>query len=190
MLRLDYLLEGKMPSDPVRIIDVGADISIPEFIDDAWNVNNPRAVKLPGVLTTLLSTTIITNDGSVNRTPVTGLDVFTMASFLMTLAGKNMDANTTLDVYIQYSPDGGITWDDLYHWPQITNGAIGNGKYVTFLMPTTIANQPYYHAVTDGSLAADTMRNILFCDRLRVKTVAANFAGGDTITLELSAYLQ
>ncbi len=141
--------------------------------------------EIRGLLSTLLNSTTITTDGTVNGTAITGLDLFRQAVFTLKVSSKTMDAGTTLDIYIQYSPDEGTTWDDLYHFTQITDTAIGNGTYVAYLAPasTSISDA----AVSDGALAAATFKDVSFCDRLRVKTVAANFSA-DTITVEVLGY--
>ena len=39
--------------------------------------------------------------------------------FLLNVTNADTDANDTLDVYIQESPDGGTTWNDIAHFAQI-----------------------------------------------------------------------
>jgi len=146
-------------------------------------------VKLNGAALALKAATVITTDGTVNGTPVTGLDIYTLATILLTISAKTMDASTTLDVYLQYSPDGGTTWDDIAHFAQVTSAAIGGGTYVLFLN----ANGPAaVDRVTDAAatLAANSVRSIDWCDRLRVTTVAANFADTDTITVKVEGYFK
>jgi hypothetical protein len=96
-----------------------------------------------------------------------------------------MDAGTTLDVYVQTSPDDGTTWDDVAHYAQVTSAAIGNGTYLAKVLNDTDAGF-VDRATTDGTLAANTARDY-FADKLRIKTVAAGFAGSDTITVRLQA---
>ena len=146
-------------------------------------------VGLPGVLVPLLAATTVTGDATVSTTAVTGLDPYTLATILLTVGGKTMDASTTMDVYIQYSPDGGTTWDDIAHYAQITNAAIGNGTYVLFLNAFG-GSGAAGRVTTNGSLAAGTVRNVSWADRLRVQYTSANFAGSDTLTLTVSAFMQ
>lgn len=146
-------------------------------------------VALPGSLKTLLAETTITTDGTTNGTAVTGLDKYTLATVLLTVSAKTMDASTTLNVRLQYSPDGGTTWDDLASFAQLTNAAIGNGTYVLFLSAMSGAGA-VDRATTDGTLTANTLRNISWCDRIRAKYVSANFAGTDTVTVKAQGYFQ
>ena len=150
-----------------------------------WSEN----VGLPGTLVTLLAATTVTTDATTSTTAVTGLDTYTLATVLLTVAGKTMDASTTMDVYVQYSPNGGTTWDDIAHFAQITNAAIGNGTYVLFLNALG-GSSAIDRATTNGTLAANTVRNVSWCDRLRIQLKSVNFAGADTITLTVSAFMQ
>jgi len=150
---------------------------------------NAAHVALHGRLITLLAATTVTEDATTNTTAVTGLDKYSLATILLTVASKTMDASTTMDVYIQYSPDEGTTWDDIAHFAQITNSAVGNGTYVLFL--NALGGSSSIDRVTrSGSLAANTVLNVPWCDRLRVQYTSANFAGSDTVALTVSAYMQ
>ena len=150
-----------------------------------WSEN----VGLPGVLVPLLAATTVTGDATTSTTAVTGLDPYTLATVLLTVGAKTMDGGTTMDVYIQYSPDEGTTWDDIAHFPQITSAAIGNGTYVLFLNAYG-GSGSNGRVTTNGSLAAGTLRNVSWADRLRVQYKSVNFAGADTLTLTVSAFMQ
>ena len=150
-----------------------------------WSGN----VGLPGVLVPLLAETTVTGDATTSTTAVTGLDPYTLATILLTVASKTMDGGTTMDIYVQYSPDEGTTWDDIAHFAQITNAAIADGTYVMRL--NGAGGLAAIDRVTaNGSLAANTVQNISWCDRLRVQYTSSAFAGTDTLTLTVSAYLQ
>jgi len=148
-----------------------------------------EVVALQGELRTLMSATTVTADATTNTTAVTGLSKYTLATILLTVASKTMDASTTMDVYIQYSPDEGTTWDDIAHFSQITNDAVDNGTYVLFLNSGASVGA-VDRATTNGTITANTLRNISWCDRLRVRYTSANFSGNDTVTLTVSAYMQ
>ena len=150
-----------------------------------WSEN----VGLPGTLITLLAATTVTTDATTSTTAVTGLDTYTLATILLTVAAKTMDALTTMDVYVQYSPDAGTTWDDIAHFAQITSAAVPNGPYLLRLNGAG-GLAAVDRATTNGTLAAGTVRNISWCDRLRVQLKSANFGVGDTITLTASAFMQ
>jgi len=143
----------------------------------------------PGTLKTLLAATAIVADATTNHTPVTRLEHYRNAIILLTLASKTMDAATTLDIYLQYSPDEGTTWDDLVHFAQVTNAAMGAGSYVVVLSPIGSGAGAVDRVVTDGTLAANSIRNQHWCDRIRVKTVSVNFGGTDTIIVTVKAFM-
>jgi len=141
-------------------------------------------------LVTLLAATTITGNTATAGTEVAGLQDYIKATILLTVAAKTMDASTTMDVYVQYSPDEGTTWDDIAHFAQLTNGAIGNGTYVMFLAQGTGAS--VVDRVTDdgATITANSVRNISWCDRMRIKYDGANFSGSDTVTLTVTAFMQ
>jgi len=141
-------------------------------------------------LVTLLAATTITGNTATAGTEVAGLQDYIKATILLTVAAKTMDASTTMDVYVQYSPDEGTTWDDIAHFAQLTNAAIGNGTYVMFLAQGTGAS--VVDRVTDdgATITANTVRNISWCDRMRIKYDGANFSGSDTVTLTVTAFMQ
>ncbi len=146
-------------------------------------------IAMRGRLITLLPLTTITNNNPVVSEPIPELDQYSLATITMTVTGKNMDALTTLDTYIQYSPNGGVVWDDIAHYTQMTDSVLGNGTYVLFLNANGIPTAD--RAVDDAAtIVANTVRAISWCDRMRVKCVGANFAGTDTVTIKVEAYLQ
>ncbi len=155
------------------------------------NVDSQGAasVALKGKLYTLLAATTIEDNDAVTSTPQLKLDKYTLATILLTLSAKTFDASTTMDIYLQYSPDEGTTWDDIAHFTQITDAAVADGTYVLFLNAlagTGLADR----ATRDGSLAVNSLLNVPWCDRLRVKCVGANISGSDTITAQVEAYMQ
>jgi hypothetical protein len=135
----------------------------------------------------LLPATTITADGTTAGSAHLGLDKYNKALILLTISAKTMDASTTLDIYVQYSPDFGTTYDDIAHFAQVTNAAIGNGTYIMVLNSGTagIADRATDDAAT---LAANNVRNQPWGDRMRIKYTSANFAGTDTITVTASAW--
>lgn len=136
---------------------------------------------------TLLAATTITGDGTVNGSAVTMRRGHDRATFTMTVSGKSMDASTTLDIWVQLCPDGTV-WDDLVHFSQLTNAAVGNGSYMAFV--NADATSAVDRVTTDGTLAANSVRAIPFGDQLRVKYTSNNFAGTDTVTVTVKACLQ
>ena len=146
-------------------------------------------VALKGQYYELLEATTIEDNTAVVSTPQTRLDKFTLATILLTLSAKTFDASTTLDIYLQYSPDGGTTWDDIAHFTQITDSVLANGTYILFLNALGGSGQAD-RATRDASLTANSVLTVPWCDRMRVKCVGANISGSDTITAKVEAYMQ
>lgn len=147
----------------------------------------PSENRLAAALVTLLSSTTITADATTTTTAVGGLSRYRRAVVMLTVSGKTMDASTTLNVRVQYTPDGGTTWDDLVSFSQLTNAAVADGTYVAFVNQDAASAAD--RATADGTLTANSVRSICWCDALRVKYVSANFAGSDTVTIAVSAYM-
>jgi hypothetical protein len=146
-----------------------------------------------GLAVPLLPSTLIDathNTAGITGDWQTGLDQFSRATILLTVSAKNIDASTTADVWVQYSPNNGTTADDIAHFAQITNAAIANGTYVLYLNGGIGASAADRATTDAATLAAGQVRAVSWCDRVRVKVVAANIAGTDTITVKVGAYFQ
>lgn len=86
----------------------------------------------------------------------------------------------TLDVYVQTSHDGGTTWVDLVHFPQLSAGAAAV-RYVAHLSRAAVPTAPVVvGSGTSPVLAANTIANGSWGDDLRVLFVAgvSTSAGG------------
>ena len=147
------------------------------------------SVALRGKLYELLPDTLIEDNTAVISTPQLILDKYTLATILLTLSAKTFDASTTLDIYVQYSPDEGTTWDDIAHFTQITDAAMADGTHILLLHALAGTSQPD-RVTRDASLAANSVLNVPWCDRMKVKCVGANISGTDTITAKVEAYMQ
>jgi hypothetical protein len=135
----------------------------------------------------LLASTAVTGDTAAAGDAVLSLDKYSRAVLLLTVSGKSVDGGDTLDIYVQYSPDFGTTWDDIAHFAQMTSAAVGDGTYVMVLNHGTagIADR----ATDDGAtLAAASVRNQPWGDRMRIKYDGANLSGGDTVTIKVEAW--
>jgi hypothetical protein len=146
-------------------------------------------VALKGQYYELLEATIIEDNTAVTGTVQTHLDKFVLATILLTISAKTFDASTTMDIYLQYSPDKGTTWDDIAAFTQITDSAVADGTYVLFLNALGGSSQAD-RATRAASLSANSVLDIPWCDRMRVKCVGANISGTDTITAKVEAYMQ
>jgi hypothetical protein len=86
----------------------------------------------------------------------------------------------TLDVYLQTTPDGGTTWQDIAHYQFTTSTA---NRF--FSICGSAAGSTATVAASDAQLSGDTVRQGPWGDQLRLKWVFA--AGGSTGAYTLSA---
>src|SRR5262249_18496195 len=119
--------------------------------------------------------------GTVVQTPVLGLGPYHSLSIFSTLQGAT---GGTLDIYIQYSPDGGTTWVDYAHFPQLAAGA---GATSRGWSASKNAQQTTLTSVGTGASPALRANTIVGGDwggRLRVVAVAgASTSAGALQTL-------
>lgn len=85
----------------------------------------------------------------------------------------------TLNVYVQATPDGGTTWQDVASF-QFT----GSAAKRVFALAALVTPGTSLLATSDGALASGTQVQGPYGDRLRVKYVFA--AGGSTGTYSLT----
>lgn len=128
--------------------------------------------------TVLLSKTITTAESGVASTPLIfnrdNIPEVLTLQFTFTYGS----GGTSGDFYVQTSLDDGVTWIDI---AQMT--VLLASKTRVFSLnsrtPVTTAYTP-----TDGTLAADTSKDGIFGDRLRIKdTTVGTYAGDTTITI-------
>jgi hypothetical protein len=85
---------------------------------------------------------------------------------------------TSVDVYVQTSFDGGTTWCDAFHFPQILLASRRDVGAVTQAGLTPAA-------ATDATLAAATANAGMFGGWWRVKyVVVGTYAGGTTLRVD------
>jgi hypothetical protein len=77
----------------------------------------------------------------------------TSAVFFLSVTAAATEVDDTLDVFVQASPDGGTTWDDVAHFTQV----LGNGgakkflaRWVREIAPTAAQAAPQDAAVAAG----------------------------------------
>jgi hypothetical protein len=88
---------------------------------------------------------------------------------------------TSVDAWVQTSIDGGATWCDVanFHFVLASLRQIANLSSLTPVAPYT---------PTDGTLAANTVKDGLIGDRWRVKYTSVGTFGGNTqLMIDLSA---
>lgn len=114
--------------------------------------------------------------------------VFTEALILLDVTAAATDANDTLDVYIDVSPDGGTTWVNVGHFTQV----LGNGGAKKFVMALRSDN-PGASAVFDvtSNASAGATRQIGIADRIRYRGVTVDPTGSNlSFTYSVTAFLK
>lgn len=134
--------------------------------------DNSGSVTVDGTVTDQAATsqqdftfTCVNSAGTNASTTITGLGLYRSAAFYAVLQGNT---GGTLDIYLQWSPDGGTTWVDYAHFAQIAAGAAAITRMFTI---TRYAQQTTLQTVGTGTspaLAAATIVGGAWGDRLRI----------------------
>lgn len=146
----------------------------------------PRASLLPSQLITLQASQVAgVAATTTTRTTTTGLDAFTNADILINITAGGT-ATGTLQIFLEDSPDGGTTWDDLVSSNTFTFGAsVVTQRFI--LSGSNIAT-----GITQGSaaavetLSAGTVRTGPFGNMIRVREKVSGPSGspvGPTYTI-------
>ncbi len=123
----------------------------------------------PAAASTVASSAAVTNS-TVAGVAIGLLDGMTCLQIFAALVGAT---GGTLDVYLQNSPDFGVSWQDYAHWPQLAAGAAAvkytmnvsaYAQSVTMLTPVGVDLTP--------SLGANTCVGGTWGDRFRLVFVA------------------
>lgn len=112
---------------------------------------------------------------------VTGLGGYTVLGIHALLLGATAGA---LDVYLQGSMDGGTTWFDVAHFPQLAAGAAAI-RYAATLTRYTQATAPVVVGINlTPALAVNTLVQGSWGDRLRAVCVAgASTSAGAALSI-------
>lgn len=108
---------------------------------------------------------------TVAQTPVTGLGGFRSMAIYAEIQGGT---GGTLDIYLQFSPDGGTTWVDYAHYAQITAGAAAIKRLTSFSKSGQVTSVATVGSGETPALAANTHLGGDWGDRLRVIAVAGS----------------
>lgn len=108
------------------------------------------------------------------------------ASFLLSVTAAATDVGDTFDLYLQFSPDGGTTWQDFIHFTQV----LGNGGAKKYLAAwqATVAPSSLLAAPQDGALAAGVRQGPIGTTiRAKAVVVDANADASFTWSLYMDA---
>lgn len=111
--------------------------------------------------------TAVTN---VLSTPLTGLSGFKRLELLLNVTAAATEAGDTLDVLVDSSPDGGVTWVNLVHFTQV----LGNGGAKKFVAIVDEGTTDEFDVTSDVAVGA-TPRPFIG-DRLRVRHTVVDVA--------------
>lgn len=113
--------------------------------------------------------------GATATTPVTDLGgMHTLTVHCKFLYGAG---GTTAKAFIQTSVDGGLSWFDIMAFAHTTAALTRVTAVSSYIIPS-VASVPV--AVTDGTMADNTVLNGILGDRLRVKYVTTGTYTGAT----------
>lgn len=106
----------------------------------------------------------------------------TRATFLLVVSAAATDAIDTFDLFLQFSPDGGTTWQDFVHFTQV----LGNGGAKKYLASwqAGIAPGTLMAAPTDGTLAAGVRQGPI-ASAIRAKAVVVDADANASFTWSL-----
>jgi hypothetical protein len=135
----------------------------------------------PGAGGTAASSAPVQNAASYLPAGVCGpCDEYDAVDVIAELQGKSAGGTNigdTLDVYVQTSPDGGINWYDIIHFPQLASGA--SVKYyqapisnATTTTSPTLVGKGLSPALSSGVMNSGSVVNGAFSDRMRLVMVA------------------
>jgi hypothetical protein len=160
----------------------GLPVALGAMVDmsSQWYYATQGVPGLPGILATgsysktftLLSATSPSGPAITPGTPVTGLGGFRSMTIYANIQGAT---GGTLDIYLQFSPDGGTTWVDWGHFPQLTAGASGIQRVGTFSRVSpqnTLTPLVTVGSATSPALAANNFVGGDWGDRLRTLLIA------------------
>ena len=120
----------------------------------------------------------------------TGLAWANEALILFELTNAATDVGDLLDVYIDVSPDSGVTWINAVHFTQILGNGADAFKEWAFLNPTHTGTATI-NVTTDA--AAAVVRQIGFTDRIRVRadvTADGDVTPDQTFTLSVKGFFK
>lgn len=154
------------------------------------NPTAPYPVGLYGTSVTLLATKTVTLAGTVNESPVTGLERFREAALVLTVSGAGDAAADTLNVYVDTSFDGGTTWYNVAHFSQFAGNTDVDPAVTKVLVLNSAADPGTDEIDLTADCAAGKARPTMFGDRLRVRHVVVKDGATVTFTFGVTGYFK
>lgn len=122
-------------------------------------------------------------DTAVSASKAGALQRFGALTIIATLTGAT---GGTLDVYLQVSPDAGVTWYDYAHFAQLAAGAAAITKVITVSRAGQQTGIPTVGTGLSPALAANAVVGGDFGDMMRVLFVAgAGTSAGAVQTIKV-----
>jgi len=126
----------------------------------------------------LVASAARTADGDSGAIVINDMDMSNVLIKLSVSAASG--TSPTLDVYFQQSLDGGSTWVDVAHYPQVT-GALTNPHYLNLSVG---ADNSIKSGVGDGTITANTLGTSLVSNVWRVKWVVGGTSPSFTFAVD------
>ena len=150
-----------------------------------WQIGN-QTISTVNIALQASQTSTIAN-GTTTRTTTTGLGIYNQLDILLNITAGGAATTGTLAIFLEDSADGGTTWDDVVSSVVFTFGSAAATQ--RFMLQGRIAT-----TITQGTaaatetLAAGTVRQGPFGDRIRVREVVGAITGGVTgVTYTINA---
>lgn len=164
-----------MSQDPAQVIYEVGDATVREAVQALRGFDNAT------ILSSAARTATAGANGPTVLLPHNG---FRIAQFLLVLTNAATDADDTLDVYVDTSPDGGNSWVNIVHFTQILGNGADSQKYAA-VSNVNIAGDEF--DVTSDVAAGATPRNFLG-QQLRARYVIVDPTGANaTFTFSVVA---
>lgn len=122
---------------------------------------------------TLMPPTIITAAGTTTTTPVQLTD-HVDAEVMLSASFTYGSGGTSVNAYVQTTLDSGATWFDIANF----NFLLASAVKISEVASSTVAAPNY--SPTDGTLAANTVKDGIIGSALRVKTIVVGTYAGNT----------
>jgi len=126
-------------------------------------------------LVTLADLTGATTTAGTNVAAVP-VGIWRRAQLVLNVTSSGVDAGDTLDVYVDVSPDGGVSWLNAVHFAQ--QAGTGAAKKELATLDPAAPGTSTIAATSD--CAAGAVRPAAFGTQMRVRYVIVNGAGGGT----------